>query len=247
MPKKRKQNKYDATQEKQFLKVFGDVFIMPIFRITQTLASDRPHGFHTYRRNLVVDIIALTLLLIFLIYLGGRHFLLIRLYIFWYIAGGIAAMLSVALIIRLLRNRIRRKYTSSGIEDDLSAALQIMDSTSNWYLDENAANQELISCLRSQNINAVYGYKLGNCRIADGRVGDILIEGKLSPQTQEIDRLLGQLGDYTLYGKVNVVIYGHLSDNARKRILKEINKKYFDKAFLTYLNNPKRQRAISQS
>ena len=247
MPKKRKQNKYDATQEKRFLKVFGDVFIMPIFRITQTLASDRPHGFHTYRRNLVVDIIALTLLLIFLIYLGGRHFLLIRLYIFWYIAGGIVAILSVALIIRLLRNRIRRKYTSSGIEDNLRAALQIMDSTSNWYLDENAANQELISCLRSQNINAVYGYKLGNCRIADGRVGDILIEGKLSPQTQEIDRLLGQLGDYISYGKVNVVIYGHLSDRARKRILKEINKRYPDKAFLTYLNNPKRQRAITQS
>jgi len=247
MLKKKNRKKYDATQEVQFLKVFGDVFIMPAFRITQTLASERPHRFHIYRRNLVVDIVALTLELIFLIYLGGRHFLLIQLYIFWYIAGVIAAMLSVGLIIRLLRNRIRRRYTSSGIEEGLRTALQIMDTTSNWYLDENAANQELISCLRSQNIDAVYGYKLENGRIADGRVGDILIEGKLSPQTQEIDRLLGQLGDYTLYGKVNVVIYGHLSDNARKRILREIHKRYFDRAFLTYLNNPKRQRAITQS
>jgi len=92
MPKKRKQNKYDATQEKQFLKVFGDVFIMPIFRITQTLASERPHPFHIYRRNLAIDIIALMLLLLFLIYLGGRQFFLIRLYLFWYVAGGIAAI-----------------------------------------------------------------------------------------------------------------------------------------------------------
>ena len=98
--------------------------------------------------------------------------------------------------------------------------------------------------MRTQHIGAVYGYQLGNGRIADGRVGDILIEGKLSPQTQEVDRLLGQLGDYTLYGRVNVVIYGHLSDNANKRIVNEINKRYFDRAFLTYLNNPKRQRSI---
>ena len=36
-------------------------------------------------------------------------------------------------------------------------------------------------------IEAVYPYRLSNGRTADAKVGDVLIEGKLSPDTAEVD------------------------------------------------------------
>lgn len=36
-------------------------------------------------------------------------------------------------------------------------------------------------------------------RIPKRRVGDVLVEGKLSPDTAEVDRLIGQISDYTKY------------------------------------------------
>jgi hypothetical protein len=134
----------------------------------------------------------------------------------------------------------------SEIDKYLIDALKIMDSVDKWYRDEDEANKELVTCLKSRNVNATYGCKLPNGRIADAIVGDIIIEGKLSPDTEGVDRLLGQLSDYTQYGnQVNVVIYGRLREDARRRIENDINLRYTGKVFLTYLDNPKRQRAPS--
>lgn len=71
-------------------------------------------------------------------------------------------------------------------------------------------------------------------------------EGKLSPDTAEVDRLIGQLSSYTQYAnKLNVVIYGKLGKDARIRIENEIQSRYLNRVFLTYLNNPRRIRAVT--
>lgn len=132
----------------------------------------------------------------------------------------------------------------SGIDEYLREALETMDSTAKWYNNEEEANKELVTCLKAQGVEAEYQYRLPNGRTVDAKVYGFLIEGKLSPDTAEVDRLLGQLSDYTQYGnKVNVVIYGQLGKNARRRIENEIRLRYDKKVFLTYLDNPKRQRS----
>ena len=133
---------------------------------------------------------------------------------------------------------------SSEIESYLQKALKAMDQTSNYYTDEKEANKELATTLRALGLPVEYEYKLNERRIADVKVGDILLEGKLSPKTDEVDRLLGQLQDYCTYRyKVNIVIYGYLEDYSLRRIEKEINERYPDKAFLTYLRHPHRRRS----
>ncbi len=100
--------------------------------------------------------------------------------------------------------------------------------------------------LKSLNVYATYGYKLPNGRTADAKVGNVLIEGKLSPDTAEVDRLIGQLSDYTQYAnKLNVVIYGQFDREAKRRIENEIQSRYLGKVFLTYLNNPRRLRNMN--
>ena len=133
---------------------------------------------------------------------------------------------------------------SSELENYLLKALKAMDQTSKYYTDEKEANKELATTLRALGLPVEYEYKLSDRRIADVKVGDILIEGKLSPKTEEVDRLIGQLQDYcTFKYKVNIVIYGRLEDYSLKRITDEINNRYPDKAFLTYLENPHRKRS----
>ena len=135
-----------------------------------------------------------------------------------------------------------RKITGE-LENYLQKALKAMDQTSNTYTDEKAANKELATTLRALGLPVEYEYRLNDRRIADIKVGDVLIEGKLSPKTDEVDRLLGQLQDYCTYKhKVNIVIYGHLDNYSLKRISDEINNRYPSKAFLTCLKNPHRKR-----
>lgn len=160
--------------------------------------------------------------------------------------GTIVSLILLVFLIRYLRRRQKLRTITDEIDKHIYRALEIMDSTAKWYNSENEANMELVSCLRLQNIDATYQYRLPNGRTVDARVGNVLIEGKLSPSTDEVDRLLGQLSDYTQYGdKVNVVIYGRLSKDARSRIENEIHIKYTGKVFLNCLNNPRRQRAPS--
>jgi hypothetical protein len=142
------------------------------------------------------------------------------------------------------RKRQKRKRITSEIDKHLRKALETMDTTGRWYSNEEEANRELVSCLKSQNIDAIYQYRLSSGRTADARVGDVLIEGKLSPYTAEVDRLIGQLSQYSKYPyKINVVIYGQMDKEARRRIENEIDSRYRGKVFLTCLENPRRQRA----
>jgi hypothetical protein len=155
----------------------------------------------------------------------------------------IAAIIACLIITYLyLKKRHIRKTITSEIDKHLRKALEIMDTTAKWYNDEKEANRELVTCLKAWGVEAVLGYRLPNGRIVDAKVGDFLIEGKVAPDTSGVDRLIGQLSDYTQYGnKLNVVIYGWLSKEARKRIENEILQRYANKVFLTYLDNPERQ------
>jgi ABC-type multidrug transport system fused ATPase/permease subunit len=164
---------------------------------------------------------------------------------FWPIIVLVVLLVAGFFAYRDIKRRRRQRRTTSEIDKHLKEALEHMDTTDKWYRDEKEANKELVSCLKALHVGAEYQYHLPNGRIADARVGNVLIEGKLSPDTAEVDRLIGQLGAYCRYGKVNVVIFGHLSKEARSRIEDEIYERYRDRAFLTYLSKPRRHRALS--
>jgi cbb3-type cytochrome oxidase subunit 3 len=134
------------------------------------------------------------------------------------------------------------KAMESEIDKYLHKALEAMDTTHKWYNNEDEANKELVSCLKLQGVEAEYQYRLPNGGTADAKVYNFLIEGKLSPDRAEVNRLIGQLSDYSEYPyKINIVIYGRLSEYAERRIRKEINSRYLNKVFLTYLDKPIRQ------
>jgi len=140
-----------------------------------------------------------------------------------------------------------RALITSKIDKHLHKALEIMDSTHNWYNDEDEANKELVTALKSMGIEATYLYRLSNGRTADAKVGNVLIEGKLSPDTAEVDRLIGQISHYVQYSegnKINIVIYGELTEEARERIEGEILQRYVGKVFLSCLDNAQRLRKI---
>ena len=122
-----------------------------------------------------------------------------------------------------------------------------MDTTAKYYNDENEANRELVSTLKAMNVSATYQYRLPNGRVADAKVLDAIVEGKLSPNTAEVDGLLGQLVDYTQYSDMlHVVIYGRLSGNARRRIENEISLRYPQRVFISSLPNPRRLRVDAE-
>ncbi len=213
-----------------------------LYLLIKSIATRRPIEKHSlaqqkaYKRSFVGIIIIVGLVVFGCIAIPGL----------WTLFVLLAVIILIPLIIILLRKRQKRAAITSDINKYLHRALETMDTTAKWYNNEEEANRELVSCLKAQGINdVVYQYRLANGRTADARVGNCLIEAKLSPTTDEVDRLIGQLSDYTQYAnKLNVVIYGYFNKEARRRIENEIYKRYRDKVFLTYLNNPRRQRAI---
>jgi hypothetical protein len=178
-----------------------------------------------------------------LIILGLLVYLMVSLLAkFWIYVAIVAVIILSVFIYWQLRKRRRIKLITSELDKYLCKALEDMDSTGNWYNNEKEANRQLVSCLKSQGVPAEYEHGLPNGRTADAKVGDFLIEGKLSPDTAEVDRLIGQLSEYSKYGKVNIVIYGRLAKDAKRRIEDEIELRYRNKVFLTHLDNPRRQR-----
>jgi hypothetical protein len=159
------------------------------------------------------------------------------------VIGIIVALVVVTFILLRVLKYLRKLKVQSEIHDYLLKALEKMDTTGRYYNDEGEANRELATALKVLGINATYEHILPDRRRADIKVGDIIIEGKLSPNMDEVDRLLGQVQGYCSRGyKVNIVIYGRLEDEYRKRIENEILERYEKRVFLTFLPNPKRMR-----
>jgi len=174
------------------------------------------------------------------------YFIIEILALFWIVIIFIAVIVLGVFTYLWFRKYKKKKLITSEINDHLLKALKTMDTTYKWYNKEEEANRELVSCLKSQGVEAIYQYRLPNGRTADAKVGNVLIEGKLSPDTGEVDRLIGQLSDYIKFGKVSIVIYGALSKEAKRRIESEIlQPRYLNKISLTYLSKSTRQRAIS--
>ena len=145
----------------------------------------------------------------------------------------------------ILRNK--PTYDDAGreyINNCIYNSLKIMDTTAKWYTDENEANRELVTSLKIQGLDAEYQPRLPNGITADARVNNVIIEGKLSPNKSDIDRLIGQLTQYVQYSvKVNIVIYGALDNYAKLRIINEIRRRYsLNRVFINYLDNPQRNR-----
>ena len=100
------------------------------------------------------------------------------------------------------------------IQETIFLALTKMDETCGFYTSEDEANRELTTCLNLLGHHAEYHHHLDNDRYADILVdNNTLIEGKLDPQLSDIDRLTGQLNDYSEYPyNICVVIYGFISE-----------------------------------
>lgn len=163
---------------------------------------------------------------------------------YFLLIGIVIGLLLALALFWWVRKILKRRRLTGELESYLQRALEAMDDTSRTYTNEEEANKELVAVLKSQGLNAVYQFRLSEKRTADAKVGDVLIEGKLAPAVSDVDRLIGQLQEYSKYRfKVNVVIYGRLDKESLERISNEIGDRYRGKVFLTYLANPKRRRA----
>ena len=149
------------------------------------------------------------------------------------------------LIYRRIKQSLRNKKVTGELQSYLLKALEAMDSTARIYTNEEEANKELVATLKVQGLDVQYQFPLGQgYRYADAKVGNAIIEGKLAPTQDEVDRLLGQIQGYSEYPyQLYVVIYGFLNKYAIERISQVIRKNYPEKVFLTYLSNPRRRRA----
>jgi len=163
--------------------------------------------------------------------------------------GLIIAIIAVIVIAFLIYRRIKRSLLNKKVTGELQSyllkALEAMDSTARIYTNEEEANKELVATLKVQGLDVQYQFPLGQgYRYADAKVGNAIIEGKLAPTQDEVDRLLGQIQGYSEYPyQLYVVIYGFLNKYAIERISQVIRKNYPEKVFLTYLSNPRRRRA----
>jgi hypothetical protein len=244
MPRKNKRNADDF--DSKAIHSLSEGLVKPVYRIPKALLSRNSVKEYRYKRNVAIDVFGLALFVAILIMLGNMNFLGFgkSFIILAYIGYGIIGIVVISGTIWLVRKYKSKQFTSAEVSIPIHKALEIMDSTGKWYNDENAANQELVSTLKALKFDAVYPYRLSNGRTADAKIGNTLIEGKLSPDTAEVDRLIGQLSDYTRYAnKLNVVIYGKLENEARRRLENEISLRYTNRVFLTYLNNPRRLRS----
>lgn len=159
-----------------------------------------------------------------------------------YIKYSIAVIVAILIFWRI--NRMVKHLCLRGeLHRHLLQALQAMDSTAKFYTNEDEATRELVGILKSRGFDAKYQFHLNSGRTADAKVGNVLIEAKLSPRTEDIDRLIGQIQEYSKQPlKTNIVIYGRLDNYSRRRIEEEIIERYSGKILLTYLKHPKRTR-----
>lgn len=126
---------------------------------------------------------------------------------------------------------------------DIYKSLAQMDTISDIYNSENEANRTLATCLKLLGHNAIYGYRLGN-RLIDIFVNETIIEGKLEPQSVEVDRLIGQITDFLHMSDyhIYIVLYGDTKEEIITRIKEQLENKYLDRISLVYLKYPTRRK-----
>ena len=141
-----------------------------------------------------------------------------------------------------LDNLTRLRDTT--INQDIYKSLTTMDGTHTCYADEDEANRELTTCLNLLGHTALYHQDIGSGRTVDIFVDNYaIIEGKLDPTQSELDRLIGQLDDYTSRGyRTFVVLYGHVSQTIANRINGQVVPRYNGKITVIYLKEVNRVR-----
>jgi hypothetical protein len=145
------------------------------------------------------------------------------------------------------------KYTPLSNKLDSSTfirkALENVDSLHRHFRDEQEANKELYSSLKSlvPDADIEYEPRYRGKNVGDIRFRNIIIEGKLDLHTKsETDRLIGQIQYCTSNTPfaVRVVIYGTSSPIAYER-LKSCISEYSGLVKVIELDNPQRRRRDS--
>ena len=170
----------------------------------------------------------------------------------------IVAIIIIAIVVVLyIRSSLKRSFEGERLSNkrqvqDLRKAslmglleriVNQMDATANFYTNEDEASRELTSCLNILGHKAVYHYQLGDKRTADIFVDNCIIESKLDPNQSDVDRLVGQVGDYanTFPYYIYIVIFGNASIDIIDRINKQVISTH-DFIQLVYLDRPNRIR-----
>lgn len=132
------------------------------------------------------------------------------------------------------------------LHSSLYQALTQMDSTCNFYTEEDEASRELTTCLNVLGHHAIYHYQLANGRTCDILVDNFIVEGKLDINDQtELDRLIGQVNDYLAYPyDIYIVIYGQFNPSAIERIKSQLINAHPNRIYLIYLQSAKRTRKM---
>ena len=144
------------------------------------------------------------------------------------------------------KGQLREQYNSAqrlilrGLLDRIIAQ---MDTTTNFYTNEDEASRELTSCLNILGHKATYHYQLGGKRTADIFVDNCIIESKLDPNQSDIDRLVGQVGDYAsnFAYHIFIVIFGNVSADIIDRIHSQLISLH-DNIELVFRDRPNRVR-----
>jgi len=136
------------------------------------------------------------------------------------------------------------QYEKQMLNGHIIKVLCQMDRTCGFYNDEDEANRELTTGLSLLGYNAQYHYNVTDRRTVDIFVDDTIIEGKLDPNTSDVDRLIGQITDYmNLPHRIFIVLYGQVSGQVLERI-RNFASLHSDKVQLVYLSEANRMRRI---
>jgi hypothetical protein len=123
----------------------------------------------------------------------------------------------------------------------LYQSLSQMDKTCDFFTNEDEANRELTTCLNLLGHNSQYHYPISSGRTVDILVDNAIIEGKLNPKQSDIDRLIGQVGDYLTFPHlIYIVLYGKVEQNFINRINTQIIIQNPTRVSLVHLPNAKR-------
>ena len=139
-------------------------------------------------------------------------------------------------------NQLKVDCFHKSLLGDIYKSLGQMNTTGNFFTDENEANRELCTCLKLLGHDAIYDFRnLG--RPIDIFADNSIIEGKLEPNNVGIDRLIGQISDFLTYNcHIYIVCYGATEQRTLDRIKTQIVDLHPHRINLVYLFNSQRSR-----